>query len=91
MPDEDREGRAIAVLARLGTGTALVPGHWRAEVGNGLLMAVRRGRLVANAVPMILAQVEALALAVDAAGGDEAWGEPLRLALTTGPTLYDAL
>jgi predicted nucleic acid-binding protein len=65
--------------------------HWRAEVGNGLLMALRRGRLGPDALPQVLAELALLPVVVDDAGARDAWAEPLALALATGLTLYDAL
>jgi predicted nucleic acid-binding protein len=69
----------------------LVPAHWRAEVGNGLLMALRRGRLNPGQLPVILAELSTLPLVVDDSGAREGWAEPLAQALATGLTLYDAL
>lgn len=91
LPDEDLDGRAEAVLAQLARGEILVPPHWRAEVGNGVLMAFRRGRLALGSIPQILAQASTLRLAVDGEGADDAWAEPLRLSLASGLTLYDAI
>jgi len=45
LPGEDRGEAAAAVLARLAGDVAVVPAHWHLEVGNGVLMAARRGRL----------------------------------------------
>ncbi|MBD0274796.1 MAG: type II toxin-antitoxin system VapC family toxin [Acetobacteraceae bacterium] len=91
LPDEARAEPASGVLASLAAGTALVPSHWRAEVGNGLLMALRRGRLASDSLPEILARLAVLPVAVDDAGAHDAWAEPLAQALATGLTLYDAL
>jgi predicted nucleic acid-binding protein len=91
LPDEDRRDPARGVLAALGQDAALVPAHWRAEVGNGLLMAVRRGRLDRERLPLILAELSTLAVETDAAGAEDAWAAPLGQALATGLTLYDAL
>lgn len=91
LPDEGRSEPARAVLASLSAGAALVPSHWRAEVGNGLLMALRRGRLDPDSLPEILARLSTLPVAVDDTGADDAWADPLARALATGLTLYDAL
>ncbi len=91
LPDEDPDGRAEAVLAHLARGEILVPAHWRAEVGNGVLMAYRRGRLALGSIAPILAQASTLRLTVDAEGAHDAWSEPLRLSLASGLTLYDAI
>ncbi len=92
LPDEGRTDPARDVLASLATGApAVVPAHWRAEVGNGLLMALRRGRLDPDRLPRMLAELSLLPVAVDAAGARDAWAEPFAQVLTTGLTLYDAL
>ncbi len=93
LPDDGRAEPARGVLASLAAGgAALVPAHWRAEVGNGLLMAIRRGRLDPDRLPLVLAGLSTLPVEVDDAGArDDAWAEPLAQALTTGLTLYDAL
>lgn len=92
MPDEGRTDPARGVLVSLATGaSAAVPAHWRAEVGNGLLMALRRGRLGPDHLPRILAELSLLPVVVDDAGARDAWADPLAQALTTGLTLYDAL
>lgn len=90
LPDEGRAGQARGVLASLDSGKALVPTHWRAEVGNGLLMALRRGRLHPEGLAEALAALSMLPVVVDGAGAHDAWAEPLVQALSTGLTLYDA-
>lgn len=91
LPDEGGQDPARGILAALGQHAALVPAHWRAEVGNGLLMAARRGRLDGERLPRILAELSTLAVEIDTAGAEDAWSAPLGLALATGLTLYDAL
>lgn len=91
LPDEGRAGPAEGVLATLSAGPALVPAHWRAEVGNGLLMALRRGRLAPDRLPGILAGLSLLPVLEDDAGARDTWADPLAQALATGLTLYDAL
>lgn len=91
LPDEGRSDVAAAILIRTGAGEAMVPGHWRTEVGNGLLMAFRRGRIDAERLPWALAELATLPVQVDELGTQEAWTTPLGLALTTGLTLYDAI
>ena len=92
LPDEGRAEPARGVLASLAAGgAALVPAHWRAEVGNGLLMAIRHGRLDPDRLPLILAELSLLPVDMDDTGARAAWANPLAQALTTGLTLYDAL
>ena len=92
LPDEGRKGIAVGVLASLSPGRpAIVPAHWQAEVGNGLLMAHRRGRLDGESLPLVLAELSNLPVMVDAHGAADAWTRPFAEALGTGLTLYDAL
>lgn len=91
LPDEDLDGRAEAVLAELARGDIMVPAHWRAEVGNGVLMAFRRGRLALGSIAPILAQAATLRLVVDGVGAEDAWAGPMRISLASGLTLYDAI
>lgn len=91
LPGEESREPAREVLVALERHAALVPPHWRAEVGNGLLMALRRGRMERDRLPRILAELSTLAVEVDMTGAEDAWAAPLGLALSTGLTLYDAL
>jgi predicted nucleic acid-binding protein len=91
LPDEGRGEPARGVLASLGRGKALVPVHWQAEIGNGLLMALRRGRLQPEGLAQALAALSVLPVTLDDAGARNAWTAPLAKALATGLTLYDAL
>lgn len=43
----------------------LVPSHWPLEVGNGLVMAERRGRLKTDELPRFLSLLKDLAITVD--------------------------
>lgn len=50
-----------ALLVRLRTGDeAVVPAHWITEVGNALLVAVRRKRISAQDAHQFLADLESL-------------------------------
>jgi len=90
LPGEDRGEAAAPVLARLAGDVAVVPAHWHLEVGNGVLMAARRGRLSMEQVPDVLRQVAILPVRAMDDEAEAAWTTPLALALTNGLTLYDA-
>jgi predicted nucleic acid-binding protein len=68
----------------------VVPLHWRLEVGNALLMALRRSRLSAAQRDDALAQLIRLQLTTDTETNDRAWTESLHLAERFRLTLYDA-
>ena len=89
MPDEGTEEsrRLLDVVADRG---ALVPLHWRLEVSNALLVAVRRNRIVAALRNEALDQLAALPITVDAETLQYAWTESLALADQFCLTLYDA-
>lgn len=53
-------------------------------------MAVRRARATPEQVPRVLAELSTLPVVVDPAGADDAWSEPLSVALAAGLALYDA-
>ena len=60
LPDETN-ARADAVRVAVENGAdAWIPAHWWLEIGNGLLMAERRGRITANLVAQALSLVNAL-------------------------------
>ena len=69
---------------------AVVPGHWRLEIGNALLMAERRKRITPAQRRRVLVALDQLAIVVDAETADRAWGDTLNLAGAHRLTLYDA-
>lgn len=92
LPDEDRHDAARLIALSAGDAGFVVPRHWWTEVGNGLLMANRRGRLTLERMPEALSLIAALPIVCDAP--DDAaypFAEPLSLAVATGLTLYDAV
>lgn len=92
LPDDGRGGPARGVLtSTTADEPAVVPAHWRAEVGNGLLMAFRRGRLDRPNLLRAMSELSVLPVTVDHKGADEAWTEPFAQALASGLTLYHAL
>ena len=67
-----------------------MPGLWRLEVANALLMAARRGRLGRLDVEQRLALLAALPIAIDTDTDRHAWSDTLLLARAERLTLYDA-
>jgi predicted nucleic acid-binding protein len=69
---------------------AWIPVQWRLEVGNGLLMAERRGRITAEQVAQALSLVITLPLAEDEETAEQIPVRTLTLARKHGLTVYDA-
>jgi predicted nucleic acid-binding protein len=89
IPQERTEATQILLDQVIEDG-AMVPLHWRLEVGNALLMALRRSRLSAAQRDDALAQLIRLQLTTDTETNDRAWTESLHLAERFRLTLYDA-
>ena len=73
----------------LATSGAMVPTLWRFEVGNSLLMAVRRGRILPSRPAEIFAELEAIQITDDPAP-KWVWRATYALAERHGLTVYDA-
>lgn len=89
LEDEADRKYSLAVLASLSERRALVPILWFYEVGNGLLMALRRNRISWEQIERFLALLQKLP--IDAA--PQSPGEILelpRFARAHGLTTYDA-
>ena len=69
---------------------AIVPGLWRLEVANALLVAERHGRIALPDMQQRLALLASLPIVVDAETDDHAWSDTLMLAAAEGLTVYDA-
>lgn len=59
-------------------------------MANELLTAVRRRRIAAERAPIILADLDVLAAAIDASATSRAWSTTFGLAARHGLTVYDA-
>ena len=80
-----------ALLARLRSGDeAVVPAHWLTEVGNGLLMAVRRKRISPQDAHQFLGDLESLPIRTDATTRNRVRTAIFPLAEQYALTLYDA-
>jgi predicted nucleic acid-binding protein len=90
LPDETN-ARADAVRLAIENGAdAWVPVHWRLEIGNGLLLAERRGRIMAAQVAQALSLMHALPLEEDEETAQQIPTRTLMLARKHGLTVYDA-
>ncbi|MGA2174213.1 MAG: type II toxin-antitoxin system VapC family toxin [Verrucomicrobiota bacterium] len=90
LPDETNP-RAAAVRAGIENGAdAWIPSHWWLEIGNGLLMAERRGRITAEQVAEALSLANALPLEEDEETAEQVPVRTFTLARKYGLTIYDA-
>lgn len=81
---------ARALLHRVAEEAAMVPALWRLEVGNGLLMGERRGRIRPERVDAVWRRLDELPIEIDAETNARAWNGTAALARRHGLTLYDA-
>jgi predicted nucleic acid-binding protein len=90
LPDETND-RAAAIRQAVEAGAdAWIPAHWWLEIGNGLLMAERRGRIASDQVAHALTLVNALPFEEDEDTAEQLPGRILSLARKHGLTIYDA-
>jgi predicted nucleic acid-binding protein len=90
LPDETN-ARADAVRVAIENGgEAWIPTHWWLEIGNGLLMAERRGRITAPQVAQALSLVNSLPLEEDEETAEQIPTRTLTLARAHKLTIYDA-
>jgi predicted nucleic acid-binding protein len=69
---------------------AWIPAHWWLEVGNGLLMAERRGRITGEGVVEALSLMQSLPFEEDEETAEQVPVRTLALARTYELTIYDA-
>lgn len=86
----ERSAATEALLDQVTEAGAVVPVLWRLEIGNVLLIAERKGRIVRAHRLTALAALRQLPIRVDPETGDHAWGSTMDLAATHALTLYDA-
>jgi predicted nucleic acid-binding protein len=90
LAGEVRAEEARALVHRVADEAAIVPALWRLEVGNGLLMGERRGRIRTERVDAVWRQLGELPIEIDAETNARAWNGTAALARRHGLTLYDA-
>jgi predicted nucleic acid-binding protein len=89
MPDEDRT-KSEALMDRVALTGAVVPPLFRLEVGNSLLIGVRRKRISADYIHDALTLIRQLPLRIDDSSADYVWSSTIEIAAAYGLTLYDA-
>ncbi len=89
VPDEHSEATRALAEQVIASG-AIVPLHWWLEVGNALLLAMRRNRIAASRRAEALQHLVSLQLTIDEQTIDQAWTASLTLADAHRLTLYDA-
>lgn len=86
--DDEEDARAEAALPAFEREGGIVPQHWRYEVGNGLLTAVRRGRLTREDGMQRLRSLASMAVTIDV---EVDLHTTLALAFQHDLTFYDAV
>lgn len=89
LPDET-DTDTDALCDRLTYDTALVPPIWPLEIGNVLLVAMRRGRIGQSESQQLLAKLRALPIAVDAISTEQGFDATFQMAALYELTTYDA-
>lgn len=89
LPDES-DDHLRGLLDQLADDWAVVPGVWALEVGNTLLVALRKGRLTGDEVGVISGAVLELPIVADPTTAEECLGEVLALGNRHGLSTYDA-
>jgi predicted nucleic acid-binding protein len=89
LPDEGNDV-ADELLERLLAESAVVPPIWPLEIGNVLLVALRRGRIRQEEFETVLERLARLPIEVDLEATDHALAGVVVLAAQLGLTTYDA-
>jgi predicted nucleic acid-binding protein len=90
LPDETNP-RADAFRVAIANGSdAWIPAHWWLEIGNGLLMAERRGRITPQKIAEALSLVNALPFQEDLETAEQVPVRTFTLARKHRLTIYDA-
>ena len=84
---DEYDAYADSALEHALTTGAIVPALWHYEVQNGLLLALRRGRIDSEVLRRSLESIRTWNVRVELAFG---FGEEIELARETGLTVYDA-
>lgn len=88
--DEDQScGQRVLDAVEAGA-NIIVPSLWPIEVGNGLLVAERRGRLKADALARFVALLKGLSISIDQRSFPYTMETTLPLARKHNLTVYDA-
>ena len=88
--EEDAASSVPTLADVLQNQTLVVPAHWPTEIGNALLVNLRRGRLPSNRMEMMLDDCAAFDIAIEASIPVEKISPLARLAAAQNLTFYDA-
>ena len=88
--EDESNDYADAVLDRLATTRAVVPGLWPLEVANALLMGERRMRSTEAETIKWTGMLVSLPIVIDGETNAHAWSDTLNLARGHNLTAYDA-
>lgn len=88
--EDEADEASESLLLRVRDEGGLVPPLWHWEVSNVMTMAVRKGRLSANAAAVRLNVLSGLPIATDPEAQARAWRETFMLAQAHTLTAYDA-
>ncbi len=87
---DERTEAVMALFRRVAAEGAVVPSLWHLEIANGLLVALRKGRISKAFQTEALSDLGELPIAVDEETEQHAWKATLELAAIYRLTLYDA-
>jgi predicted nucleic acid-binding protein len=90
LPGEIVAPVASEMLVRVPEEEAIVPGLWRLEIGNAVLVRLRRRHIAMPEAGKILERLRALPVTLDSEASAHAFDLTFRLALTHTLSLYDA-
>jgi predicted nucleic acid-binding protein len=90
MPDEDRT-LTEDLMDSVALNGAVVPPLFQVEVGNSLLVGVRRKRIEDAYVSQALALIQTMPLRIDNSSLDYVWSNSIEIAVAYQLTLYDAI
>lgn len=89
MPDE-KTAEVDALMDALVRDAVAVPPVWPLEVGNALIVVMRRGRISSDERDRMLNDLHVLPIEIDASASNQALGRTFELAGQHGLTTYDA-
>ncbi|RKF06020.1 PIN domain-containing protein [Oceaniradius stylonematis] len=89
--DDETEPLSILIEDHVAEHGAVIPFHWHAEMANGLLMAVRRGRIAYGFIRRAFAQFEELTIVIDDESRHAAKDAAISLGQEHRLSVYDAL
>lgn len=89
--DDETEPLSMLIENHVAEHGAVIPFHWHAEMANGLLVAVRRGRIAYGFIQRAFAQFEELTIIIDDESRHAAKDAAISLGQEHRLSVYDAL